>query len=96
MVVENRVGVRALPGVRGPRRAEAGALFGRPRALAAEFAPKICAHAIAPSLTHTPLAATFLNSELKRAASGTRYSASEIAGLVARGLSGMRPWCSRM
>jgi len=83
-----------------------GAVEGLMRALAAEFAPKICVNAVAPSLTDTPLAATFLNSDLKREAARKRHplqrvgDPSEVAGLVAfllsdaaRGLSGqiLRP-----
>ena len=45
--------------------ASKGAVEGLTRALAAEFAPKIRVNAIAPSLTETPLAEQFLNTEEK-------------------------------
>ena len=43
-----------------------GAIEGLSKALAAEFAPKIRVNVIAPSITDTPLAENFLNSEKKR------------------------------
>lgn len=46
--------------------ASKGAIEGFTRAFAAEYAPKIRINAIAPSLTDTPLADKFLNSESKQ------------------------------
>lgn len=45
-----------------------GAIEGLTRSLAAEFAPKIRVNAVAPSLTNTPLAGSFLNTPQKIAA----------------------------
>ena len=45
--------------------ASKGAIEGLTRALAAEYTPKIRVNAVAPSLTHTPLAGKFLSSEEK-------------------------------
>lgn len=66
-----------------------GAVEGMARALAAELAPKIRVHVIAPSLTDTPLAARFLDSEAKREAAEKRHplqrvgTAEDIAEWVA-------------
>ena len=49
-----------------------GAIEGFAKALAAEYAPKIRVNVIAPSLTHTPLADKFLNSEEKKEKSAQR------------------------
>lgn len=45
-----------------------GAIEGLTKSLAAELAPKIRVNAVAPSLTNTPLADRFLNSEAKMSA----------------------------
>lgn len=50
-----------------------GAIEGLTKALAAEYAPKIRVNCIAPSLTDTPLAASFLNSEQKKEANAQRH-----------------------
>ena len=50
-----------------------GALEGFARSLAAEFAPSIRLNCIAPSLTDTPLAKSFLTSEAKREACAERH-----------------------
>lgn len=50
-----------------------GAIEGFARALAAEYAPKIRVNVIAPSLTETPLADKFLNSDEKKEKSGLRH-----------------------
>lgn len=50
-----------------------GAIEGLTRALAAELAPSIRVNCIAPSLTDTPMAATLLNTEEKRAANAFRH-----------------------
>jgi NAD(P)-dependent dehydrogenase (short-subunit alcohol dehydrogenase family) len=50
-----------------------GAIEGLTRALAAEFSPKIRVNAIAPSLTHTPLAENLLNSDAKKEANAARH-----------------------
>jgi 3-oxoacyl-[acyl-carrier protein] reductase len=49
-----------------------GAIEGFAKALAAEYAPKIRVNVIAPSLTQTPLADKFLNSDEKREKSAQR------------------------
>ena len=65
-----------------------GAVEGLTRSLAAEFAPKIRVNCIAPSLTNTPLAEKFLNSESKLQSSIDRHplkrigNSTEIAELV--------------
>lgn len=65
-----------------------GAVEGLTRSLAAEFAPKIRVNCIAPSLTNTPLAEKFLNSESKLQSSIDRHplkrigNPTEIAELV--------------
>jgi NAD(P)-dependent dehydrogenase (short-subunit alcohol dehydrogenase family) len=53
--------------------ASKGAIEGLTKALAAEFAPKIRVNCIAPSLTDTPLAASFLNSDQKLQANADRH-----------------------
>lgn len=53
--------------------ASKGAIEGLTKALAAEYAPKIRVNCIAPSLTDTPLAASFLNSETKKEANAQRH-----------------------
>ena len=58
-----------------------GALEGLTRALAAEFAPKICVNCIAPSLTDTKLAARLLNSEEKRNAMDQRHPLKKIGSV---------------
>ncbi len=50
-----------------------GALEGLVKALAAEYAPKIRVNAIAPSLTDTPLANSFLNTDIKKEANALRH-----------------------
>lgn len=55
-----------------------GAIEGLTRALAAELAPTIRVNCIAPSLTDTPMAATLLNTEEKRAANALRHPLKRI------------------
>ena len=55
-----------------------GAIEGLTKALAAEYAPKIRVNCIAPSLTDTPLAASFLNSEQKKEANALRHPLKRI------------------
>ena len=55
-----------------------GALEGLARSLAAEWAPVIRVNAVAPSLTHSPLAARLLNSEDKVAANANRHPMKRI------------------
>lgn len=50
-----------------------GAIEGFAKALAAEYAPKIRVNVIAPSLTQTPLADKFLNTESKQEKSAERH-----------------------
>ena len=49
-----------------------GAIEGFAKALAAEYAPKIRVNVVAPSLTDTPLASKFLNSDEKKEKSASR------------------------
>jgi NAD(P)-dependent dehydrogenase (short-subunit alcohol dehydrogenase family) len=58
--------------------ASKGAIEGLTKALAAELAPKIRVNCIAPSITHTPLAATLLNTEEKIAANAQRHPLKKI------------------
>jgi NAD(P)-dependent dehydrogenase (short-subunit alcohol dehydrogenase family) len=58
--------------------ASKGALEGLTRSLAAEWAPTIRINAIAPSLTDTPLAASLLNNDEKRAANAQRHALKRI------------------
>jgi len=55
-----------------------GAVEGLTKALAAEFAPKIRVNCIAPSITDTPLAATFLNTDEKKEANAQRHPLKKI------------------
>jgi len=58
--------------------ASKGAIEGLTKALAAEYAPKIRVNCIAPSLTDTPLAASFLNTDQKRKANADRHPLKSI------------------
>jgi NAD(P)-dependent dehydrogenase (short-subunit alcohol dehydrogenase family) len=66
-----------------------GAVEGLALSLAAELAPKIRVNVIAPSLTDTPLASAFLNSDAKREGAGKRHplqqvgDAADVAALAA-------------
>ncbi|MDX1445620.1 SDR family oxidoreductase [Lishizhenia sp.] len=55
-----------------------GAIEGLAKALAAELAPKVRVNVIAPSLTHTPLAASMLNSDKKIEANAERHPLKSI------------------
>lgn len=55
-----------------------GALEGFARSLAAEFAPTIRVNCLAPSLTDTPLASSFLGSEAKRQACAERHPLNRV------------------
>lgn len=55
-----------------------GAIEGLTKALSAEFAPKIRVNCIAPSITHTPLAASLLNNEEKILANAQRHPLKKI------------------
>lgn len=65
-----------------------GAIQGLVKALAAEWSPNIRVNAIAPSLTETSLAASFLSSQEKKEAAALRHplkrilSADEVAALA--------------
>ena len=78
--------------------ASKGAIEGLTKALAAEYAPKIRVNCIAPSLTDTPLAASFVNSEQKREANALRHplkrigTADDIVNMVAFLLSSKASW----
>jgi 3-oxoacyl-[acyl-carrier protein] reductase len=75
-----------------------GALEGIVRSLAAELAPKIRVNAIAPSLTHTPLAGKLLGSDEKKKASDDRHplkrtgESKDIANMAAYLLSDQASW----
>jgi NAD(P)-dependent dehydrogenase (short-subunit alcohol dehydrogenase family) len=77
-----------------------GAIEGLTKALAAEFAPTIRFNAIAPSITHTPLASALLSSEEKIQANAERHplkkigNPAEIASFVAFLLSDNAQWIS--
>lgn len=58
--------------------ASKGAIEGLTKALAAEYAPRIRVNCIAPSLTDTPLAASFLNSDQKRESNAQRHPLKRI------------------
>ena len=78
--------------------ASKGAIEGLTKALSAEWAPSIRVNCIAPSLTDTPLAATLLNTEEKKAANALRHplkkigTASDIANMAAFLLSENAAW----
>jgi len=55
-----------------------GAIEGLTKALAAEFAPQMRVNAIAPSLTHTPLASKLLSTDEKIEANGKRHPLQRI------------------
>jgi NAD(P)-dependent dehydrogenase (short-subunit alcohol dehydrogenase family) len=58
--------------------ASKGALEGLTRSLAAELAPLIRVNAVAPSITDTPLAAKFLNTQEKLAANAQKHPLKRI------------------
>lgn len=58
--------------------ASKGAIEGLTKALAAEYAPKIRVNCIAPSLTDTPLAASFVNTDQKKEANAQRHPLKRI------------------
>jgi NAD(P)-dependent dehydrogenase (short-subunit alcohol dehydrogenase family) len=78
--------------------ASKGALEGLTKALAAEYAPNIRVNCIAPSLTDTPLAASFLNTEQKKEANALRHplkrigTTEDIANMAAFLLSAKASW----
>lgn len=78
--------------------ASKGAIEGLTKALAAEYAPKIRVNCIAPSLTDTPLAANFLNSDQKKQANAERNpmkrvgTADDIANMAEFLLSPNASW----
>lgn len=75
-----------------------GAIEGLTRALAAELAPNIRVNAVAPSITDTPLAAKFLNTEEKKTANAQRHplkkigTAEDVAEMAAFLLSDKAAW----
>ena len=77
-----------------------GAVEGFAKALAAEYAPKIRVNVIAPSLTDTPLANKFLNSDEKKEKSAQRNplkkvgSAEDLAQTASFLLSDKSSWIS--
>lgn len=78
--------------------ASKGAIEGLTRALAAELAPIIRVNCIAPSLTDTPLASSFLNSDAKKDANAQRHplkrvgQPADIASMAAFLLSDQSGW----
>lgn len=78
--------------------ASKGAIEGLTKALSAEWAPSIRVNCIAPSLTDTPLAATLLNTDEKKAANALRHplkkigTAADIANMAAFLLSENAAW----
>lgn len=80
--------------------ASKGAIEGFAKALAAEYAPKIRVNVIAPSLTDTPLANKFLNSDEKKEKSATRNpmkkvgTSQDIAQMASFLLSEKSNWIS--
>ena len=78
--------------------ASKGAIEGLTKALAAEYAPKIRVNCIAPSLTNTPLAASFINNEQKLEANANRHplkrigSTKDIANMAMFLLSEKASW----
>jgi len=77
-----------------------GAIEGFAKALAAEYAPKIRVNVIAPSLTDTPLADKFLNSDEKREKSAQRHplkrfgTSTDLAQMASFLLSDKSSWIS--
>ncbi len=61
--------------------ASKGAIEGLTRSLAAEFAPTVRVNCIAPSLTDTPLASKFINSESKIEANAKRHPLQRIGNV---------------
>lgn len=80
--------------------ASKGAVEGFAKALAAEYAPKIRVNVIAPSLTDTPLANKFLNSDEKKEKSAARNplkkvgTSQDIAQMASFLLSEKSNWIS--
>ena len=80
--------------------ASKGAIEGFAKALAAEYAPKVRVNVIAPSLTDTPLANKFLNSEEKKEKSAARNpmkkvgTSEDIAQMASFLLSEKSSWIS--
>ena len=80
--------------------ASKGAIEGFAKALAAEYAPKIRVNVIAPSLTDTPLANKFLNSDEKKEKSALRNpmkkvgTSEDIAQMASFLLSEKSNWIS--
>jgi NAD(P)-dependent dehydrogenase (short-subunit alcohol dehydrogenase family) len=78
--------------------ASKGAIEGLTKALAAELAPSIRINCIAPSLTDTPLAASLLNTDEKKAANALRHplkkigTAADIANMASFLLSEKASW----
>ncbi len=75
-----------------------GAIEGLTRTLAAEWAPTIRVNAVAPSLTHTPLAEKLLNTPEKQSQAAQRHplkrigNPTDIAHLIAFLLSPQSSW----
>jgi len=78
--------------------ASKGAIEGLTKSLAAEYAPKIRVNCIAPSLTDTPLASSFLNTVQKKQANADRHplkrvgNTDDIANMAEFLLSNKASW----
>ncbi|NME69303.1 SDR family NAD(P)-dependent oxidoreductase [Flammeovirga aprica] len=78
--------------------ASKGAIEGLTKSLASEYAPKVRFNAVAPSLTSTPLASKFLNSDAKVEANAKTHplqrigSAEDIANMTTFLLSDQSSW----
>jgi 3-oxoacyl-[acyl-carrier protein] reductase len=77
-----------------------GAIEGFAKAFAAEYAPKIRVNVVAPSLTDTPLADKFLNTDEKKEKSSQRHplkrygTTHDIAGIVDYLINDASSWMS--
>lgn len=98
IVLFSTVAVQQGMGFHSSVAASKGAVEGFARSLAAELAPKIRVNVIAPSITNTPLAEKFLNTEEKIKASEKRHplqrigTADDVAYMAAFLLSENASW----
>ncbi len=78
IVLFSTVAVQMGMGFHASVAASKGAVEGLVKSLAAEFSPKIKVNAIAPSLTHTPLAQQLLSTPEKQEAAAKRHPLNRI------------------